>query len=343
MRADAAGRSVIGNLFLLLLLALGGGGYFLWQDWSRFADAPLRASQESVLDVPPGASFAAIRRQIRQAGLSDAPDLYWRALAQRLGVASRLHAGEYTVPAGSTPRQLLQRMAAGDVIQHRFTIVEGWTFRQLRAELAKEPGLRQTLATQSDAEIMRELGAGADHAEGRFLPETYTWTRGNSDLDLLRRAHAAMSKALEQVWAQRAAELPLDSPYQALILASIVERETGKAEERPAIAGVFARRLRLGMKLQTDPTVIYGLGSGFDGNLRRRDLETDTPYNTYTRTGLPPTPIALPGLAALKAATQPAPGTALYFVARGDGSHEFSANLDAHNRAVARYQLRSGQ
>jgi UPF0755 protein len=326
----------------LLLIALAGGGWWLWQDWDRFADTPLRGTP-AVLDVPAGSSFAAIRRQIRQAGLSDEQDLYWRGLAERMNVASRLHAGEYAVPAGTTPRELLTRMAAGDVIQHRFTIVEGWTFRQLRTALAADAGLRQSVTTLSDAEIMLKLGAGGEQAEGRFLPETYTWTRGDTDLDILARAYKAMQRALQQSWAQRAAELPLDSPYEALILASIVERETGKAEERPAIAGVFARRLKLGMKLQTDPTVIYGLGAGFDGNLRRRDLETDTPYNSYTRSGLPPTPIALPGLAAISAAVQPAPGNDLYFVARGDGSHEFSPSLEAHNRAVARYQLRRTQ
>lgn len=334
-------RGGVGRVFgWLLLIGLAVGGWFAWQDADHFADMPLRVGAPVVLDVPAGASFAAIRRQIREAGLSDAHDLYWRALAQRMDVATRLKAGEYAVPVGTTPRELLRRMAAGDVIQRRFTIVEGWTFRQLRAELANAAGLRQSLTTRSDSEIMRELGAGADHPEGRFLPETYTWTRGDSDLDLLRRAHQAMTRALAETWAKRVPDLPLESPYQALILASIVERETGKAAERPAIAGVFSRRLRLGMKLQTDPTVIYGLGTGFDGNLRRRDLDTDTPYNTYTRTGLPPTPIALPGLAALEAAVHPAPGDALYFVARGDGSHEFSPSLDAHNRAVARYQLR---
>lgn len=334
------GAGTLRVLAWLLLLGFVAGGWLLWQDWNRFADAPLRVEPAAVLDVPAGASFAAIRRQIHEAGFSDAHDLYWRALAQRMGVASRLRAGEYAVPVGTTPRELLRRLSIGDVIQHRFTIVEGWTFRQLRTALAGESGLRQTLTTQSDAEIMRELGAGAEHPEGRFLPETYVWTRGDSDLQVLRRSFDAMRRTLDEVWAARAPELPLDSPYQALILASVVERETGKAEERPQIAGVFARRLRLGMKLQTDPSVIYGLGASFDGNLRRRDLETDTPYNTYTRTGLPPTPIALPGLAALRAAVQPAPGNALYFVARGDGSHEFSADLDAHNRAVARYQLR---
>lgn len=337
--APKRSRGLLKTLFVLVLLAAIAGGVFVWSEWNRFSDAPLRGSADTVLYVPPGSSFAAIRRQIRDAGLSDAPDAYWRGLAQSLGVAGRLQAGEYAVPADTSARELLQRMAAGDVIQHRFTIVEGWTFKQVRAALAQEPGLRQTLASTGDAEIMQKLGAGAEHFEGRFLPETYTWTRGDSDLDLLARAYKAMQRALAETWDKRSAGLPLDSAYQALILASIVERETGKKEERPAIAGVFARRLKLGMKLQTDPSVIYGLGASYDGNLRRRDLETDTPYNSYTRTGLPPTPIAMPGLAALQAVVNPSPGEALYFVARGDGSHEFSATLDAHNRAVARYQL----
>ncbi|TDR39376.1 UPF0755 protein [Tahibacter aquaticus] len=341
-RPRKPGRSLWTPVFWLILLAGCVAGGFAWRDWNRFGEAPLHGGTAAVLDIPQGSSFAAILRQIRSAGLSDESDLYWRALAQRMGVANRLQAGEYAVPAGSSPRELLQRLADGDVIKHRFTIVEGWTFRQLRSELANAADIRQSVTTLSDAEIMRKLGAAADHAEGQFLPETYTWTRGDSDLDILARAYKAMRRALDEVWAQRSAELPLDTPYQALILASIVERETGKAEERPAIAGVFARRLKLGMKLQTDPSVIYGLGASYDGNLRRRDLDTDTPYNSYTRTGLPPTPIALPGLAALKAAVRPAPGDALYFVARGDGSHEFSANLEAHNRAVARYQLRRG-
>lgn len=332
-------RGLLKTLFTLVLLAAIAGGVFVWSQWTRFSDAPLRGSAQTVLDVPAGSSFAAIRRQIRDSGLSDAPDAYWRGLAQSMGVASKLQAGEYAVPAGTTARELLQRMAAGDVIQHRFTIVEGWTFKQVRAALAQEPGLRQTLASTGDAEIMQKLGAGTEHFEGRFLPETYTWTRGDTDLEILSRAYKAMQRVLAETWDKRSAGVPLDSAYQALILASIVERETGKKEERPAIAGVFARRLKLGMKLQTDPSVIYGLGASYDGNLRRRDLETDTPYNSYTRTGLPPTPIAMPGLAALQAAVNPAAGDALYFVARGDGSHEFSATLDAHNRAVARYQL----
>jgi UPF0755 protein len=230
-------------------------------------------------------------------------------------------------------------MAAGEVVQHHFTIVEGWTFRQLRLALAQDPVLVQTLTAADDADVMKRLGAPGALAEGWFLPETYSYVKGMSDLDLLRRAHEAMGKLLDQLWSAHPADFVLDSPYQLLTLASIVEKETAQPNERPLIAAVFLHRLRLPMLLQTDPTVIYGLGARYDGHIHRRDLDTDTPYNTYTRAGLPPTPIALPGHAALDAVMHPAATDALYFVARGDGTHEFSATLDAHNKAVARYQL----
>ena len=336
------GRGWAAILALLVFAAVVVGAWF-YAEWNRFTDAPLVQTEERVIDVPAGSSFNAIVRTIKQAGLSPAPDLYWRALSERMRVTGKLHAGEYAVPVGTTPRQLLQRMADGDVVQHKVTIVEGWTFKQMRAAIAQRTDLAQTVTTLSDDEILQRLGAGGQMAEGRFLPETYTFTRGDTDLDIYRRAHAAMSKTLDEVWATRAPDLPIDTAYEALILASIIERETGKASERPEIAGVFVRRLKIGMRLATDPTVIYGLGASFDGNLRRRDLETDTPYNTYTRAGLPPTPIALPGKAALTAAVHPNEGKSLYFVARGDGSHEFTDNLDAHNRAVAKFQLRRGQ
>jgi UPF0755 protein len=234
---------------------------------------------------------------------------------------------------------LLKRMAAGEVIQHKFTIVEGWNFKQLRLALAQQEKLQPTLAGLSDVEIMKKLGMADQAAEGQFLPETYVYLKGQADLDVLRRAHTAMQQQLDGLWSQRDSGLPLESPYQALILASIVEKETGRAEERPQIAGVFMRRLKLGMRLQTDPSVIYGLGDNYDGNIHRRDLDTDTPYNTYTRSGLPPTPIALPGKAALAAVMHPAPGNSLYFVARGDGTHQFSDTLEAHNTAVGKFQL----
>jgi UPF0755 protein len=254
-----------------------------------------------------------------------------------------LHAGEYVVAHGITPRQLLQRMAKGGVIQHAFTIVEGWTFRELRAALAKQETLAHETATLSDAELMAKIGAPGLHPEGQFLPETYKFPKGWSDTRLLERAHAALQQTLEREWAGRDEDLPLKTPAEALVLASIVEKETGRADERPRIAGVFVRRLERGMLLQTDPTVIYGLGASFDGNLTRVHLTTDSPYNTYMRPGLPPTPIALAGKAAIAAALHPAPGDEIYFVSRGDGSHEFTATLEEHSRAVARHQLRRGR
>ena len=271
--------------------------------------------------------------------MSRAAPLYWRVLGRELGVAGRLHAGEYALPPGITPRELLRKMAAGEVVQHRFTIVDGWTFKQLRLALATASGLVQTLPGISDEDIATRVGIDDGKPEGWFLPETYAWVKGESDFDVLKRAHTAMNKTLDKLWNARAADVNLDTPYQALILASIVEKETAQSSERPLIAGVFMRRLKFHMRLQTDPTVIYGIGAAYDGNIRKRDLETDTPYNTYTRDGLPPTPIALPGAVAIEATLHPAAGDALYFVARGDGSHEFSPTLEAHNRAVQKYQL----
>ncbi|NCT68458.1 MAG: endolytic transglycosylase MltG [Rhodanobacteraceae bacterium] len=337
----AGGGAVLRVLIVLVLLGVVGLGIAVWRDYRHFTDSPLPGARaDATIDIARGASYRDIVRQLRRERVSRAAPLYWRVLGRELGVAGRLHAGEYALPPGLTPREMLRRMAAGEVVQHRFTIVDGWTFRQLRLALANESGLAQTLPGLSDEEIARRVGIDDGRAEGWFLPETYAWVKGERDIDVVARAHAAMRKALDRLWAARAADVKLDTPYQALILASIVEKETGRAEERPLIAGVFMRRLKFGMRLQTDPTVIYGMGEGYDGNIRRRDLETDTPYNTYTRDGLPPTPIALPGLPALEAALRPAPGDALYFVARGDGSHEFSPTLDAHNRAVRQYQLR---
>lgn len=327
-------------LIAVLVLALTGLGAAAWLDYRRFADAPLPgAHADATIDVARGARYRDIVRQLRRERVSRAAPLYWRLLGRELGVAGRLHAGEYALPPGITPRELLRRMAAGEVVQHRFTIVDGWTFRQLRLALAAENGLAQTLPGLADEELARRVGIDDGKPEGWFLPETYAWVKGESDLDVLKRAHAAMRKTLDRLWQARPADSALETPYQVLILASIVEKETARPDERPLIAGVFLRRLKFHMRLQTDPTVIYGMGEGFDGNIRRRDLETDTPYNTYTRDGLPPTPIALPGTPALEAALHPTPGDALYFVARGDGSHEFSPTLDAHNRAVQKYQL----
>ncbi len=254
------------------------------------------------------------------------------------GDARRIRAGSYEIHTGDTARTLLAKMVQGRETMDQVRFTEGWTLRQLRAELAQAPNLRPLTAAMSDDELMAALGAPGVPAEGRFFPDTYTYSRGVSDLTVLKRAHALMNRRLAEAWDQRAPNLPLKTPDEALILASIVEKETGRADERTRVAGVFINRLRIGMLLQTDPTVIYGLGEAFDGNLRRRDLQADGPFNTYTRGGLPPTPIALPGLASLRAAVQPEPTKALYFVARGDGSSHFSETLAEHNRAVNRYQ-----
>nr|WP_043797385.1 endolytic transglycosylase MltG [Arenimonas composti] len=327
-------------LALALLAAVAVGGWF-WQRYQGFADTPIAlAGAERVLVVESGDGFRDVLRKLRELGVRAGHDLEWQALAHEMQVTARLQVGDYAIPHGITPRELLGKLEKGRVIHYRFTIVPGWNMRDLRAALAADESLVQTLPELDDAALMAELGREGMPAEGRFLPETYHYTRGQRDIDVLRRALHAMDKAVEESWAQRDPATPLVDADQLLILASIVEKETGRADERPAIAGVFARRLKLGMKLQTDPTVIYGLGSSFDGNLRRRDLETDTPFNTYTRTGLPPTPIAMPGREALRAAAKPADGDALYFVSRGDGSHVFSATLAEHNRAVDCHQRR---
>lgn len=306
----------------------------------RFADSPLAATGDEVaLVIPSGTSFAGIVARLIEAGHTSASRHQWFWLASRMDVATRLKAGEYSLDAGTTPRDLLARMARGEVMQHAFTIIEGWTFRDLRAALARDPVLVATIEGLSEADVMSALDLAPLAAEGRFLPETYSFTRGSSDLDLLRRANKALERALDRAWNARADKLPLANREELLVLASIVEKETGRAGERAEVAGVFTRRLRIGMRLQTDPTVIYGIGPSFDGNLTRKHLQTDTPWNTYTRGGLPPTPIALPGIAALDAAANPRETNALYFVSRGDGSHQFSATLDEHNAAVRRWQL----
>ncbi len=313
-----------------------------WQDYRRFVDAPLNLSEPRTIDFERGTAFKDLVRQLRRDDITSGSPFYWKILSRQMEVASRLQAGEYRLNPGLTPHGLIEMIASGKVIQHHFTIVDGWTFRQLRLGLANEAGLRQTLPGKDEKTIAAELDIADQNLEGWFLPETYAWVKGDSDSIVLRRAHVAMQKALDQLWPKRDPAVPLQTPYEALILASIIEKETGIGEERAQISGVFTRRLQIGMRLQTDPTVVYGLGEKYDGNIRRRDLESDTPYNTYTRDGLPPTPIALPGLQALEATMHPAAGNALYFVALGDGSgrHEFTASLAEHNRAVARYLAR---
>jgi UPF0755 protein len=324
----------------LLALAVALAALWGWQRYQAFQSQPLPGLHAGqVAQVRQGDSFRGVLARLRAQGIDTGTDIEWQVLARRLDAAGKLKVGEYALEPGTTPRALLQNMRAGRIIQYRFTIVEGWNIRQLRAAINAATPLLHDTTGLDDAALMAALGHPGEHPEGRFLPETYVYSRGDRDIDVLRRAHDDMDKALAAAWAARAPDLPLALPEQALILASIVEKETGIAEERAQIAGVFVRRLQSGMKLQTDPTVIYGIGSGYDGNIRRRDLATDTPYNTYTRTGLTPTPIAMPGRDALQAATHPAQGEALYFVALGDGSgrHVFSATLAQHNAAVRQY------
>jgi len=331
-------------LWLIALLMVVGGVAYGAYDFNRFAATPMHVTaQGDSIDIARGTGFRNIVVELQQRGLSDANGLYWRLLAEQMRVAGKLHAGEYAIDAGMTPRQLLTNMAAGRVMRRNFTIVDGWTFAELRQSLAKADKLGHESAALDDATLMQKIGASGEAPEGRFLPETYAYVKGDSDLDILKRAHGAMSKMLDSLWPLRDKDLPLATPYDALILASIVEKETGRADERPRIAGVFVRRLESHMMLQTDPSVIYGMGAQYAGNIHKSDLTTDTAYNTYTRAGLPPTPIALPGRPALEAALHPAAGNDLYFVARGDGGHVFASTLEAHNRNVDCYQRKHCQ
>ena len=299
---------------------------------------PLELAGDTVeLSVEPGTAPREIAQGWVLAGVKASPRLLYEWFRWS-GQARKIRAGSYEIGRGTTPAALLNRMVRGDVTLATVKLLEGWTFRQFRAELAKAESLQPATAAMSDAEIMAALGAPGVAPEGRFYPDTYAYSKGSDDLAVLRRALHAMSTRLDAAWAQRAADTPLKGPDDALVLASIVEKETGAAADRGRVAAVFVNRLRLGMPLQTDPTVIYGLGAAFDGNLRKRDLLADTPFNTYTRNGLPPTPIAMPGKASLLAAVQPERSPALYFVARGDGSSEFSETLAEHNRAVNKYQ-----
>ncbi|OOG63309.1 aminodeoxychorismate lyase [Rhodanobacter sp. B04] len=329
---------------LLVLLAIAGALLYGWNDFNRFSNTPLQVTTRGdSIDIGRGTSFRNIVGELNQRQLSTANQLYWRLLAEQMRVAGKLHAGEYALAVGTTPRQLLANMASGKVLQRLFTIVDGWTFADLRQALAKADKLDHDSASLDDAAIMQKIGAPGEAPEGRFLPETYAYVKGDSDLDILKRAHMDMVKTLDALWPGRDKDLPLATPYDALILASIVEKETGRADERARIAGVFVRRLESHMLLQTDPSVIYGMGANYTGNIHKSDLSTDTPYNTYTRPGLPPTPIALPGKPALLAALHPAPGSELYFVARGDGAHAFSSTLEEHNRNVDCYQRKHCQ
>ena len=318
-------------ILLSVLLLLAGSMAF-------YATQPLTLpAVPFAFSLQKGTSLKGMSRQMHEAGLIRHMRMFvW--LGRILGRADRIKFGNYQLESAVSPLQLLDIVTEGRVSQSHIRIIEGTTFRQLRDTLNADPDLRHDSAGMSEAEILQKVGASESRAEGLFFPDTYYFASGVSDLTILKRAYLTMQIRLQQSWRQRSAGLPLKTPYQALILASIVEKETGHASDRSMIAGVFINRLRRGMRLQTDPSVIYGLGDKFDGNLRKRDLLRDTPYNTYTRAGLPPTPIALPGLASLQATLHPATTDALYFVARGDGTTVFSKSLAQHNRAVDKYQ-----
>jgi UPF0755 protein len=320
------------TIYAVVIACIGVGGYLAWA-WNHPTSIAVQAHV-----VKPGTSMYGFARTLSDKGLL--PDTYSLILLAYIrGDARNLKAGEYNFEQGITPRQLLDQVVAGRVIEYPLALIEGWTFDQFLEAIRNARKVTRTLDGLSYAQIMGRLGQPDLHPEGQFYPDTYSYSAGTTDLALLHRAFDRMQKRLEHEWIARVPDLPLQTPYEALILASIVEKETGLANERQLIAGVFINRLRAGMRLQSDPTVIYGMGPSFDGNLRRRDLHRDTPYSTYTRRGLPPTPIAMPGGDALYAVMHPAPTKALYFVSRGDGSHHFSETLQEHNNAVIKYQL----
>ena len=319
-------------LFLSLLFVALAAAAVWW------ANAPI-ALREATVDfrITPKSSLRSAVAQMQEAGVGINADLL-ASLARWQGGATGIKAGSYSVKQGITPNQLLTKLVRGEVTQGEALLVEGWTFRQWRARLDQHPDLKHETLGLSEAEIANRLGIDGGKLEGWLLPDTYLFDKQSSDIELLARAHRAMKNKLDLAWNERAPGLPYKTPYEVLIMASIVEKETGRSDDRAQVAGVFVNRLRKGMLLQTDPTVIYGLGETFDGNLRKRDLQSDTPYNTYTRSGLPPTPIAMPGLASIQAALHPSANDMLYFVARGDGSSHFSRTLDEHNKAVSKYQ-----
>lgn len=326
---------LFGAVILLFSFMLG----WIVMEYTAFVRTPLAIPAEGVvIVVDEGDSFHQLISKLDTQGLVE-NRLLWRWMAWYEDLASSIQQGEYLFPVGATPETLLQWMNAGKVMQHSLTIVEGWSFKQLKTAVQENEAIDKTLPVYSDEAIMTAIAYPGQHPEGRFFPDTYWFPRHTTDVAFFQRAYKLMLTQLQQVWALRPDDFILDSADQLLTLASVVEKETGLATERPLIAGVFLRRLQKGMRLQTDPTVIYGMGERFDGDIRRRDLRTDTPYNTYTRHGLPPTPIAMPGLAAMMSVVRPAPGKSLYFVSKGDGSHYFSATLKEHQRAVRGYQL----
>lgn len=309
--------------------------------YQRFLNQPLQLDTPFNYTVAPGTNLKAISEDLQQQGLIDLPPVYLQLYGRLTGQASKIKAGEYRVEPETTLPQLLEQMVSGKVVMNALTVIEGMTVRELLNAVHAHPKIIKTLDSISVEDVMAALGEADKAGEGWFLPETYHFPSNTTDIEFLRRAYQQMQLELEQAWENRADGLPYETPYEALIMASIIEKETGIAEERPQIAGVFVRRLQKGMRLQTDPTVIYGMGEKFDGNLRRKDLRSDTPYNTYTRGGLPPTPICLPSIESIQAALHPADGNSLYFVATGkEGRHKFSATLREHNNAVRKYQLK---
>jgi len=321
------------TIALGVVAAAAAAGGFAW-----WAQQPVTAGQEAIeFTIAKGSGASAAAQQMATAGVPIQP-LMFNLLARVTGKSGQLKAGTYELKPGTTPLRLIDQLVRGEFAQESLTIIEGWTFRQMRQAIAAHQGLKHDTADLSDKQLMALINADFKDPEGLFFPDTYLFAKGSSELAVFRQAHGMLMKRLAEAWEKRAPDLPYKSPYEALTMASIVEKETGQKSERSMIAAVFVNRLKLGMMLQTDPTVIYGIGPRFDGNIRKKDLETDTPYNTYLRTGLPPTPISLPGVASLMAALAPAKSGALYFVARGNGTSQFSDNLTDHNRAVNQYQ-----
>ena len=329
----------LGFLLLAAVAVLFAAGAHAW--W--YVTTPVVMARLPIeFEVAQGASFRTAAQKMEEQGIL-VGRYQFELFARLLQRDADIKAGSYELTASVTPMQLLDKLTRGDVTQADVKAIEGWTFRQMRAALDASPFLRHDTLGVADAEILKRIGATESHPEGLFFPDTYLFAKGTSDLRVLQRAYAAMNRRLAQEWAARDPSVPYKSPYEALIMASVIEKETGRASERDRIAGVLVNRLRIGMLLQVDPTVIYGLGERFDGNLKKVHLLTDGPYNTYTRAGLPPTPIALTGHASLRAALRPAKTDSLYYVARGDGTSEFSRTLEEHNRAVRKYQLNGGR
>lgn len=327
------------SLALLVLLLAAAGLSGLWQQYQRFLQTPLGVeTQGFILNVEPGTSVRSVVEKLEQQGVTRL-DWRWRLLNRMQ--QKTIRTGEFLLEPGLLPAQLLNLLASGKVMTYRFTIVEGWSVKQLINALGRDPVLQHTLETTTELENLSGLPTG--NTEGWFLPETYVFVRGDSDLQILKRAYKDMLESLEMVWLGRDLGLPYETPYELLIMASLVEKETSLDSERADIAGVFVRRLLKRWRLETDPTVIYGMGDSYQGNIRRKDLKNDTPYNTYTRRGLPPTPIALPGLASLQSAAHPAAGDSMFFVANGRGGHTFSSTLEAHNKAVSQLIKRGKQ